>query len=57
MSGIVQVSAPSRLHFGLWSLAGGTLRAFGGVGAMVERPGLSLRIEPAPHFATGGPLA
>jgi beta-ribofuranosylaminobenzene 5'-phosphate synthase len=57
MSGIVQVSAPSRLHFGLWSLAGGTLRAFGGVGAMVERPGLSLRIEPAPHFATSGPLA
>lgn len=57
MSRVVQVTAPSRLHFGLWSLAGGVGRAFGGVGAMIQRPGLSLRIERAPHFSTSGPLA
>ena len=40
------VTPPSRLHFGLWSLASPAGRQFGGVGAMVERPGLALVIEP-----------
>lgn len=46
MSHVVHVTAPSRLHFGLWSLAAAAGRQFGGVGAMVEQPGLRLRIEP-----------
>ncbi|MEX2174864.1 MAG: hypothetical protein WD872_10910 [Pirellulaceae bacterium] len=52
---IVTVSAPSRLHFGLWSL-GGAGRQYGGVGAMVERPGLQLSIRPAETFLAAGPL-
>jgi beta-RFAP synthase len=44
MSRTVRIAAPSRLHFGLWSLAGGTGRQFGGVGAMAERPGLRLKV-------------
>lgn len=53
----VHVAAPSRLHFGLWSLAGGTGRQYGGVGAMVEKPGLVLAIRPSRVLATTGPLA
>ena len=52
----VHVAAPSRLHFGLWSL-GGAGRQFGGVGVMVERPGLRLEIAEATRFAARGPLA
>src|SRR5262245_48972927 len=43
MSRVVQVTAPSRLHFGLWSLAGAGGRQFGGAGAMIEQPGLQLK--------------
>ncbi|MDX1947102.1 MAG: hypothetical protein SFU86_17010 [Pirellulaceae bacterium] len=53
----LRVLAPSRLHFGLWSLAGAEGRQYGGVGAMVERPGLALAIRPADQFAAGGELA
>jgi beta-ribofuranosylaminobenzene 5'-phosphate synthase len=57
MPRIVHITAPSRLHFGLWSLAGGAGRGFGGVGAMVQRPGLSLQISPAGAFDAKGPLS
>jgi beta-RFAP synthase len=53
----IHISAPSRLHFGLWSLARGGQREYGGVGAMVAEPGLELRIAPADQFAANGPLA
>lgn len=56
MSGIVHITAPSRLHFGLWSLAGAG-RQYGGVGAMVDRPGLRLTLAPAAEFHASGPLA
>src|SRR5262245_47692582 len=56
MPRLVQVTAPSRLHFGLWSLAGAG-RQFGGVGAMIEQPGLKLELAPAEQFVAGGPLA
>jgi beta-RFAP synthase len=51
----VHVTAPSRLHFGLWSLAGGAGRQYGGVGAMVAKPSLSLRIVAATALAASGP--
>ena len=51
------VTAPSRLHFGLWSLAGDASRQFGGVGVMVDQPGVQLTIEPAPVLSASGPLA
>jgi beta-RFAP synthase len=64
-----RVRTASRLHFGLLSLApeGGTwpdlhgeplpARRFGGVGLMVERPGLAVRAEPAAAWSAEGPLA
>jgi len=60
----VHVTAGSRLHFGLFSLgrrfvdgAPAQQRSYGGVGMMVDRPGLQLSIEPAARFAADGPLA
>jgi beta-RFAP synthase len=68
---MTRVTAPSRLHFGLLSLPaagadrwpgldgapGPPVRQFGGVGLMVDRPGLAVRVEPAAGWAAGGPLA
>src|SRR5262245_47924934 len=53
----VQVTAPSRLHFGLWSLRDGDRRQFGGVGAMIDRPNVELRISESEKFAAEGPSA
>jgi beta-ribofuranosylaminobenzene 5'-phosphate synthase len=57
MSPIVQITAPSRLHFGLWSLGGAGARQFGGVGAMVEQPALRLCATEAASFSTAGECA
>ncbi len=68
---MIRVTAPARLHFGLLSLPAqgedywpdrhGTpalpARRFGGVGLMVERPALRLRVEPAAGWSAEGPLA
>jgi beta-ribofuranosylaminobenzene 5'-phosphate synthase len=70
---MIRVSAPSRLHFGPFSLPAGEdplaawpdldgqpavpARAFAGVGLMVERPGLTVTVEVAPAWAAEGPLA
>jgi beta-ribofuranosylaminobenzene 5'-phosphate synthase len=68
---MTRVVAPSRLHFGLLSLPGndspkwtgidgGTsspIRHFGGVGLMVDRPGLTVRVEDANEWSADGPLA
>ncbi|MEN1680118.1 MAG: beta-RFAP synthase [Planctomycetota bacterium] len=51
----VTVSAPSRLHFGLWSLSGDG--AFGGVGMMLRSPGVRLRLSPAERLTVAGPMA
>jgi beta-RFAP synthase len=40
----------------LWSLAD-SARQFGGVGVMVDRPGLRLVIHPGPELSASGPLA
>jgi beta-RFAP synthase len=53
----VEVVAPSRLHFGMFSFGQPGVRQFGGVGAMVCQPGLRLRLEPAEHFEATGPLS
>ena len=65
-----RVQTPSRLHFGLLSLAASGSawpapdgwpavpgRRFGGVGLMIERPGVVLRAEPAAEWSASGPLA
>jgi beta-RFAP synthase len=68
---MTRVTAPSRVHFGLLSLpAAGTerwpgidgqpgrpVRHFGGVGVMVDRPGLALSLERAGDWSATGPLA
>ena len=48
------VSAPSRLHFGLWSLGGAGRRQFGGVGAMIDKPALRISVEDADEFVAVG---
>ena len=65
-----RVWTPSRLHFGLLSLSGdqdawpdrrGQLvlpaRRFGGVGLMVERPGVQVAVSPADAWSAEGLLA
>jgi beta-RFAP synthase len=53
----LQIDAPSRLHFGLLSFGRASGREFGGVGLMVESPGLSLEAEPAERLTVSGPLS
>jgi beta-ribofuranosylaminobenzene 5'-phosphate synthase len=48
---------PSRLHFGLLSWGRESTRQFGGVGLMVEAPGLTIQAEPARSWTASGPLA
>lgn len=52
----IEVVAPSRLHFGLLAW-GGDGRQFGGVGMMVERPCVRLRVARAERFYVEGPHA
>ncbi|MFM8271573.1 MAG: beta-RFAP synthase [Gemmata sp.] len=58
---MIRVVAPSRLHFGLFRVptAGepGGARAFGGVGLMVEHPGLVVTVRPAESWQVEGALA
>ena len=63
---MTRVTAPSRLHFGLLHVPteglthwpdGTPVRHFGGLGLMIDRPGLELRVEPADEWSATGPLA
>jgi beta-ribofuranosylaminobenzene 5'-phosphate synthase len=56
-SQLIRVRAPSRLHFGLLSLGGRAERHFGGVGVMVDAPGLTLAVRRAQELSAAGPLA
>ncbi len=53
----IELWAPSRLHFGMFSFGHARARQFGGVGAMIDTPGLGLRGSPAERFEAAGPLA
>jgi beta-ribofuranosylaminobenzene 5'-phosphate synthase len=57
MPRVVHVTAPSRLHFGLWSIGDGQRRQFGGVGAMIDEPHVQLTITPSDRFTANGPEA
>ena len=50
----VQVTAPSRLHFGLMSY-GGPGRQFGGAGVMIDQPSTQLTVRAAHTFSAAGP--
>ena len=59
---MIRVVAPSRLHFGLFRVptantVRGSARVFGGVGLMVERPGVVVVVRPADSWQFEGPLA
>ncbi|HEV2973194.1 MAG TPA: beta-ribofuranosylaminobenzene 5'-phosphate synthase family protein [Pirellulales bacterium] len=54
---VVRVTAPSRLHFGMFSFGQAGVRQFGGVGAMIAEPGIRLQITAADRVDATGPLA
>lgn len=56
---MLRIQTASRLHFGFLSLPGSGegARRFGGVGLMVERPGLRVSATPAAEWSAEGPLA
>lgn len=51
-SGQVRVVAPSRLHFGLLSFGRDDVRQYGGIGLMVDRPTVRLRLDRAECYET-----
>lgn len=51
---MVVVTAPSRLHFGMFSFGVPTLRQFGGVGVMIDQHQTELRITPSAGFEFHG---
>jgi beta-RFAP synthase len=53
----VRVEAASRLHLGLLSLGQAGHRQFGGVGLMVDSPGLELLAEPSAQWTYSGTYA
>lgn len=52
----ILVRSPTRLHLGLLSLGHGD-RRFGGVGLMVDRPGMELCLRRADRFVISGPFS
>jgi beta-RFAP synthase len=68
---MIRVTTPSRLHFGLFRLPADegdfrpdlgdklTLpaRSFGGVGLMIDKPGVQVSVAPAKAWSATGPLA
>ena len=55
MPNAVEVRTPARLHLGMMSFGVADARAFGGVGVMVDRPGLHVRLRPATRYEARGP--
>ena len=57
MSGSVVVRTPCRLHFGMFSFGQTDRPQFGGVGVMIEPPGVEVHFARAERFAVHGTLA
>jgi beta-ribofuranosylaminobenzene 5'-phosphate synthase len=57
VSPVVEITAASRLHFGMFSFGHDEARQFGGMGAMIAVPGLRVRIVSADALMATGPLA
>ena len=53
----MRIRTPSRLHFGLLGWGPQASRQFGGVGLMIDAPGIDLVVEPASSWLIEGPLA
>ena len=61
---MIRVSAPSRLHFGLFhipseqdAVAAVPPRQYGGVGLMIDKPGVKVSLAPAAAWSATGPCA
>jgi beta-ribofuranosylaminobenzene 5'-phosphate synthase len=53
----VQVTTPSRMHFGMLSFGQSGVRQFGGVGLMIAEPRIRLQLTAADRIEASGPLA
>jgi beta-ribofuranosylaminobenzene 5'-phosphate synthase len=53
----IRIRTPSRLHFGLLGWGSQGSRQFGGVGLMIDAPGINVLVEPATTWIVEGPLA
>ena len=53
----VEITSPSRLHFGLYGFGATQERQFGGIGAMINTPSVRLVASAANQFAVQGPLS
>ena len=51
----IRIKTPSRLHFGLLNWGNAGERQFGGLGLMIEDPGLELVVEQSEDFEANGP--
>ena len=52
-----RIRTPSRLHFGLLGWGPQAARQFGGIGLMIDAPGIDLLVEPASTWLVEGPHA
>jgi beta-ribofuranosylaminobenzene 5'-phosphate synthase len=53
----MRIRTPSRLHFGLLGWGPQARRQFGGVGLMIDAPGIDLKVEPSSSWIVDGPSA
>jgi beta-ribofuranosylaminobenzene 5'-phosphate synthase len=53
----MRIQTPSRLHFGLLGWGPTATRQFGGIGLMIDAPGIELLVEPASSWLIQGPHA
>jgi beta-RFAP synthase len=54
---MIRICTGSRLHFGLLMTGGPAGRRFGGVGLMIDEPGMEITAEAADAWSVDGPLA
>ena len=50
----IAVTSPSRLHFGLFSIGDAGAGRYGGAGAMIQSPGLRVRVRRGDDFVVNG---
>jgi predicted sugar kinase len=53
----VEIRTPARIHLGMFSFGDAGTRSFGGVGVMLDRPGVVVRVRRANRIEARGPLA
>lgn len=57
LTGSVTISAPARLHFGLFSIGKTVEHQFGGIGLMIEEPRTVVQVRSADRLSITGPSA